>query len=347
MYFIKKNIIGIITITSLVALSILINQYLSSKNILISSAFICIFLGLIAGNIFSSKKIQPFVSFCLKKLLRIGIALLGLSLSLSELFNYGSTAVLLIVINIIIAFLIIKYLCNLFKIPNVLGYLITMGTCICGVTAVIATSSIIKADKDQTSYAVGIVTLFGIIAVFFYPYLANFYFYLSPDLAGIFLGSAIHDTAQVSAAGIIYSEMYNSEETLNSAITTKLLRNSFLILLIPLIAYLYNKEKKIDVKNSFKDFFPFFVLGFIMLCFARTLGDFLFLDSDLSNLWSNLLMFLKEISIYCILFSMVALGLQSNIKSMFSLGIKPFIVGFSASFIVGLLSIIYLLILNV
>ena len=92
MYFIK-NIIGIITITSLVAISILINQYLFSKNILISSAFICIFLGLITGNIFSSKKIQPFVSFCLKKLLRIGIALLGLSLSLSELFNYGSTAV--------------------------------------------------------------------------------------------------------------------------------------------------------------------------------------------------------------------------------------------------------------
>ena len=48
--------------------------------------------------------------------------------------------------------------------------------------------------------------------------------------------------------------MYNSEEALNSAMTTKLLRNSFLILLIPLIAYLYKKEKKVDVKNSIKEF---------------------------------------------------------------------------------------------
>ena len=342
MHFIKQNIIGAITISCLVVFSILISQFLSSQNILISSAFICIFLGLISGNIYSFKKIEPFINFCLKKLLRIGIAFLGLSLSFTQLFNYGFTAILLIIINIILAFLIIKYLCILFKIPNVLGYLITMGTCICGVTAVIATSSIIKTDKDQTSYAVGVVTLFGIIAVFFYPYIANYYFHLSPDLAGIFLGTAIHDTAQVSAASVIYSDLYNSEEVLNSAMTTKLLRNSFLILLIPLIAYIYNKEKKVDVKSSIKDFFPFFVLGFIILSFVRTLGDHLFLDNNMFVYWKHSLIFFKEISIYFILFSMVALGLQTNLKSMFRLGFKPLIIGFIASATVGVVSVVYL-----
>ena len=342
MIIIRQNILGATTISSLVVFSILLSHFLSSINILISSAFLCIFFGLIVGNIFSLKKIEPFANFCLKKLLRIGIALLGLSLSLNELFNYGLTAFFLIIINIVIAFLIIKYLCNLFKIPNVLGYLITMGTCICGVTAVIATSSIIKTDKDQTSYAVGVVTLFGIIAVFFYPYVANYYFHFSPDLAGIFLGTAIHDTAQVSAASVIYSDMYNSEEALNSAITTKLLRNSFLILLIPLIAYLYKKEKKVDVKNSIKEFFPIFVLGFILLSLLRTIGDYLFLDNDIIDYWKYSLVFFKEISIYCILFSMVAIGLQTNLKSMINLGFKPLIIGFIASATVGAVSVIYL-----
>ena len=342
MKIIRQNILGATTISSLVVFSILLSHFLSSINILISSAFLCIFFGLIVGNIFSLKKIEPFANFCLKKLLRIGIALLGLSLSLNELFNYGLTAFFLIIINIVIAFLIIKYLCNLFKIPNVLGYLITMGTCICGVTAVIATSSIIKTDKDQTSYAVGVVTLFGIIAVFFYPYVANYYFHFSPDLAGIFLGTAIHDTAQVSAASVIYSDMYNSEEALNSAITTKLLRNSFLILLIPLIAYLYKKEKKVDVKNSIKEFFPIFVLGFILLSLLRTIGDYLFLDNDIIDYWKYSLVFFKEISIYCILFSMVAIGLQTNLKSMINLGFKPLIIGFIASATVGAVSVIYL-----
>ena len=342
MKIIRQNILGATTISSLVVFSILLSHFLSSINILISSAFLCIFFGLIVGNIFSLKKIEPFANFCLKKLLRIGIALLGLSLSLNELFNYGLTAFFLIIINIVIAFLIIKYLCNLFKIPNVLGYLITMGTCICGVTAVIATSSIIKTDKDQTSYAVGVVTLFGIIAVFFYPYVANYYFHFSPDLAGIFLGTAIHDTAQVSAASVIYSDMYNSEIALNSAITTKLLRNSFLILLIPLIAYLYKKEKKVDVKNSIKEFFPIFVLGFILLSLLRTIGDYLFIDNEIIDYWKYSLVFFKEISIYCILFSMVAIGLQTNLKSMINLGFKPLIIGFIASATVGAVSVIYL-----
>ena len=212
MRFFKQNMLGIAIISVLVILSISSSKLLSSGNLLISSAFLCIFLGLIIGNIFSiNKKIEPFISFCLKKLLRIGIAVLGLSLSLTQLFNYGSTAIFLVLINIIAAFLIIKFLCKIFNISKNLGYLITMGTCICGVTAVIATSSIIKSSKDETSYAVGIVTLFGILAVFFYPYLANYFFNFTPDLAGVFLGTAIHDTAQVSAAGIIYSELYSSQ----------------------------------------------------------------------------------------------------------------------------------------
>ena len=136
--------------------------------------------------------------------------------------------------------------------------------------------------------------------------------------------------------------MFNSEEALNSAMTTKLLRNSFLILLIPLIAYLYSKEKKVVMKSSIKDFFPFFVLGFIILSFVRTLGDHLFLDNNMFFYWKHSLVFFKEISIYCILFSMVALGLQTNLKSMFKLGFKPLIIGFVASATVGFISIVYL-----
>ena len=346
MHFLKKNIFGIVIVSFIVLTSIYLSKVLAVNNVLLSSAFLCVFIGLLIGNIFSFKeKIDPFIDFSLKKLLLIGIALLGLSLSLNELLSYGSTAILLVVINIIIAFLIINFLCKLFKIPRKLGYLITMGTCICGVTAVIATSSIIKSDKTETSYAVGIVTLFGIIAVFLYPYLANHFFHSSSDLAGIFLGTAIHDTAQVSAAGVIYSELFSSEEALNSAMTTKLLRNSFLVVLIPLIAYLYTKDENINVKKSIKNFFPFFVLAFIILALVRTMGDFVFDGTNEVFYWEEFIVQSKKLSIYLILFAMVALGLQTNIKSIFNLGIKPLLIGFAASASVGVLSVLYLLFL--
>ena len=103
------------------------------------------------------------------------------------------------------------------------------------------------------------------------------------------------------------------------------------------------KKKKVDIKSSVKDFFPFFVLGFISLCFVRTLGDHFFLDNDMLDYWKYTLVFFKEISFYCILFAMVVLGLQTNLKSILSLGVKPLLIGFSASISVGLISIIYLL----
>ena len=147
MNVIKKNFFGIFFLTSIVIISIIINKFLSINNILISSAFICIVIGLLIGNSFKlNKEVQWFTNFSLKKILRIGIALLGFSLSLTELFNYGSISFLLVIFNIMIAFIILYYLCKVFRIPNSLGYLITMGTCICGVTAVIATSSIIMIE---------------------------------------------------------------------------------------------------------------------------------------------------------------------------------------------------------
>ena len=96
------------------------------------------------------------------------------------------------------------------------------------------------------------------------------------------------------------------------------------------------------MSGSIKDFFPFFVIGFIFLSFVRTIGDHLFLDKDMLDYWKFSLAFFKEISIHCILFSMVALGLQTNLKSMFKLGFKPLIIGFVASATVGAVSIVYL-----
>jgi len=343
MNLIKQNIYGIIAVTTLVIISIIIGKILLSYELFISPAFISIFLGLVIGNFFKSNdQIEWFVNFSLKKILRVGIAFLGISLSFSELFDYGTISFLLVLANVIIVFLFVYISCRLFKIPKNLGYLIAMGTSICGVTAVIAASSIIKPSKDETSYAVGIITLFGMIAVFTYPYLAHFLFNNDAVLAGIFLGTSIHDTAQVSAAGLVYSEMYDSEIAMNSAMTTKLLRNSFLIFLIPLLAYFYNNKNDNNIKNSIKTFFPYFVIGFLGLSIFRTFGDLLIVNEDFFPYWEYFVHSIKTVSKYCILFAMVSLGLQTNLKSISKLGFKPLLIGLITAIAIGITSILYL-----
>ena len=170
-----------------------------------------------------------------------------------------------------------------------MAYLISIGSTVCGTTAIMATAPIIKANKGEVAYAIANMTVFGIISMLIYPYFANIYFNGEPLLVGLFLGTAIHETSQVAAAGLIYDQQFNSPETLNIATVTKLIRNTFLVIMIPLFAFLYNRGKT-KVKNySLLDIFPYFILGFIGLIIFRNIGDQIFLTENSQYIWEKLL----------------------------------------------------------
>ena len=103
-----------------------------------------------------------------------------------------------------------------------MSYLISVGSTVCGTTAIMAMAPVINAKKNEVSYAIANITLFGIISMLIYPYFANFYFNGESLFIGLFLGTAIHETAQVAAAGLIYDQQFNSPETLNISTVTKL-----------------------------------------------------------------------------------------------------------------------------
>ena len=336
---------SIFLITVILLISITSSNFLFLNNYIISPAFFCIALGLLMGNlVILSKYTDQLIDFVLTNVLRTGIAFLGIGLSIHELFKYGSSSVLLIIINIILVFVILLFLGKLFKISKNLIILITMGTSICGITAIVATSTIIKSDQNDTGYAIGVVTVFGLIAVLLYPHIAQYVFNGNDIKAGIFLGSAIHDTAQVSAAGLIYQETFSSPVVLEASMTTKLLRNSFLIILIPFLTYIYKykSDKSQNSSSSILKFFPFFVLGFVLMSFFRTIGDFVIINTNYYEDWKNFIIIIKHISKYMILVSMIALGLKIKINKFKKIGLKPLIIGFIAASSVGLSSIIFL-----
>src|SRR5699024_2749211 len=159
-----------------------------------------------------------------------------------------------------------------------LGTLIAGGTGICGVTAIMAISPVIKAKDNEVSYAVANITVFGLVGMLLYPYLANTFFSGDAIKAGLFLGTAIHDTAQVTGLTLIYSQMYSLPEVVDVATVTKLTRNLFIIAVIPFVSYLFYKGNKNDSieKNEIPKwykFIPLFVIGFLLLSLIRTVGD--------------------------------------------------------------------------
>ena len=306
----------------------------------ISTAMIAILIGIFFGNAFQVREsFQKGLDFTKEYILKFGIICLGIQLKPFEFLEFGKIAIPLIIVCIISVLIVIKLLIKKLKIPTRMAYLISIGSTVCGTTAIMATAPVIKANKNEVSYAIANITLFGILSMLIYPYFANIYFDGQPLLIGLFLGTSIHETSQVAAAGLIYDQQFNSPETLNIATVTKLIRNTFLVIMIPLFAFLYNRGQSKEKNYSIIRIFPYFVLGFVGMIILRNFGDHFFMDVSNNN-WENTVETIKSSSKVFLTMAMAAIGLSTNLKDIKAMGYKPFVVGFIAMITVGLVSII-------
>lgn len=323
----------------------------------VSGIFVAIIVGIIIRNTINlSDVFKKGIAFSVKYALRAGIILLGLRLSLIEAVKLGAMGIPLILACISSGLFITLYLTNKMKQSSRLGTLIAGGTGICGVTAIMAISPVIEAKENEISYAVANITIFGLTGMILYPFLANFLFIDDPIKAGLFLGTAIHDTAQVTGAALIYDQMYESAKVVDVATVTKLTRNLFIIVIIPFLSYLFfnnkNKNSNIDGESEIKalpkwyTFIPLFVIGFLILSLVRTIGDITLGNNGnafglfTQSTWENIYNYSSSFgTTYLLGMAMAGVGLSTNFKMFKGIGIKPFYIGFIAAVSVGIVSV--------
>ncbi len=310
----------------------------------ISTVLIAILLGIVMGNAFTPRPgMMIGLDFTQQYILKLGIICLGIRLSFEEFIKLGSIAIPLIIVCIVGVLILIKLLIKKVPISSNMSYLIAIGTSVCGATAIVATAPVINAKKTEIAYAIANITLFGVIAMIVYPYFAEWYFNENELKAGLFLGTSIHETSQVAAAGLIYDQQFNSSETLNVATVTKLIRNTFLVVMIPLFAFLYNRGEMKGKSYSILNIFPFFVLGFIGMILIRNLGDQIFsIDNENYLYWINFISLIKILTTTFLTMAMAAVGISINLSELKLMGYKPFIVGLIAAVTVGFISLIYI-----
>ena len=153
---------------------------------------------------------QPGLRFCTSAVLRVGIMLLGIRLSLLSAGQFTLVALPFVLVAITAGLLTVGLIGRKMGLSRQLSGLIAVGTSICGCTAIVATAPLIDASESEVSYSVACITLFGLAAMFFYPLLAHFAFAGQPEMAGLFLGTSIHETAQVAGAGMMYEAQYDA-----------------------------------------------------------------------------------------------------------------------------------------
>jgi uncharacterized integral membrane protein (TIGR00698 family) len=308
----------------------------------ISAVMMAILLGLIIGNLLPLPSwLKPGFTFAVKKVLRFGIILLGIRLSIFAVFELGAIGVPIVLLCIIGALFFTTRINNWLNLPERLGALIAVGTSICGVSAIVATGPAIDAEDEEVAYAVAVITTFGIFATLVYPYLANILFAGDPTQVGLFLGTSVHDTSQVTGSALVFSEAFNLPKALDVATVTKLVRNVFMAAVIPFMAYYYSRKTQSDgeaaeKKTNFVKLLPLFVVGFLIMAVIRSLGDALWAGQA----WSDLVSFTKTWAVNLLVVALAAVGLSTSFKILKGLGIKPFIVGLGAALIVGVVSFV-------
>lgn len=338
-------------------LNVLIQFLIPTNQSPISNIFIAIILGLAIKNLISLPKIfNPGISFSIKKVLKLGIILMGIRLSTLELVKIAGVAITVVLICILLGLIFTIFIAKKFKLPAKLGTLIAVGTSICGATAIVAAGPAIEAEDEEIAYAIGTITIFGIITMFSYPYLTHLLFGFNDFQSGIFMGTAIHETAQVAGAGLMYDQLWIKDKLqsisgADVAIITKLVRNIFMILVIPLMVYYHNKTQVMKERKNinFLNVFPLFIIGFIIMALLRSLGDQLIIVKGLFwnvNSWNKLWGSVQVWSGYFLSVAMAGVGLSTDVKKFKNIGVKPFLVGLLAALFVGLMSFILILVLK-
>jgi uncharacterized integral membrane protein (TIGR00698 family) len=310
----------------------------------VSAVTVAILLGLTVRNLLPIPSLfNAGIRFATAQLLRVGIVCIGIKLSLLDVARLGVWGVPCVVVAIATGFLFVTQLNNALGLPRRLGTLIAAGTGICGVTAIVSTAPAIDADETEVAYAVANITLFGLCGMLIYPYLAPLIFSTSEQV-GLFFGTAIHDTAQVVGSALTYRELHQDETAFQAATVTKLTRNLFLAVVVPLAAFVYRRKdgghggRRVSIIR----FFPMFVGGFVLMALIRTVGDaslsdgrvFGVMDVETWRAWTTRIGD-EWGARYFLGTAMASVGLGTRFSVFKGVGLKPFAVGLAGALVVG------------
>jgi len=276
----------------------MMNKLLISISI-ISVAFfqnpiISLSLGLILGFIMKDN-LKGFISNVGSMPLQIGIVLIAFSISFKTFTDLLTNYFPIISIFVVITFLLGLFIGRLFSLDKKFIYLISSATAICGATAALAISSIIKAKPNQISLAIFIIFLMNAIALALFPIIGRF-LGLSDMQFGLFSALAIHDTASVVGSGFLYSD-----EAGEIATTLKVGRTIWILPLIALIAFIENEKRLLNLKDL-----PIFIILFFIVIVI----------SNIFTLPGQIYEISKLLSIVFINIGIFFIGLQSKVEQI-------------------------------
>lgn len=317
---IKTYLPGVALVGAVVALAFEINHLQSA----ISPLALCVTFGFLIANFIQWPAFAaPATKTSSKTIMPIGVALLGAQVSVASLREIGFKGVITVTVVVIFTIFGVLGLSKLFKMSGDLGLLIGVGFGVCGATAVAAIRPQTRATEEETSYAIGLISLAGTLSIFLLPLIGHS-LNLSTSEFGAWVGAAVHDVGQVVATASVWGNGADKY-----AIVVKLARVCLLAPIVLIISIRHRRwltsQGKSEISTAKIPLIPYFVLGFIAVAIIHNVVD----------LNERLLADIAFTSKLMIGAGLVALGSGVRWKSIRAIGPRPMAMGMIAWVIVA------------
>lgn len=266
-----------------------------------------LFFGISFNFLATDARTQPGVEFAARSILRFGVALLGVRVSLDQIASLGALHVTFVIVGLLATIAFGMWLARAMNRPLSEGLVTGGAVAICGASAALAIAAVLPLNARSARFTlitvVG-VTLLSTVAMIFYPILVRIA-HFDATLAGIFLGGTIHDVAQVVGAGYTISPQTGDNATL-----VKLLRVAMLFPVVLLCSLVFRARAEEEAKAPL---LPWFLVAFVVLVMVSSAG------------WVPIPVRdgMSDVSRWCLVVAIAALGVKTSFQEFTGLGWRP------------------------
>lgn len=289
---------------------------------------LALIIGVLLFSLAARPVFQPGMTFCVKKLLRWAIGLLGLRVALGDIIGLGLGTVLLVIVAMVLTVASGIWLARLLGRSDGFGALAGAATAVCGASATLATATVVPDYKEKSAdvaFTVVMANAISTVVMLLYPPLCGWLGY-DPLQTGLLLGGTIHDMAQVVGAGYAVSEPVG-----NTAVVVKLFRVFLLLPAVLLIGWWFVRQA--GTAGAAKVPMPVFALVFLGLCF---LNSYMMANPAVAaSLGFSVIKFwLGEASKWGMLIAISALGLGTSLGAILQVGWRHVAVFMGATLVI-------------
>ena len=261
------------------------------------------------------------VNFSLRRILRLSIVLIGLQITAQQAAEVGLGGIAIIAIGLVATLAATMAMGRLMGVKRGIALMIGVGTSICGASAIVAAKAATGGEDDDAAYAVAGVTLFGTIAMFLYPALQGV-LHLSDASYGLWAGASVHEVAQA-----VFASAQGGPEALQIGTIAKLTRVAMMAPVIILLGELSVRFGFAGEGVRGKPPFPWFLIGFLAMA---GLNSLVAIPVEISSP-------IRAVTTFLLSMAMAAMGLHTNLRHVFSAGVRPLALGLFASAFISLL----------